>query len=59
MEKEPITLNGLKKLEEELIFLKVIGSFSIFYFHFAKGGNDIKIPSTLPPVCNPNLVPLS
>ena len=22
MEKEPITLNGLKKLEEELIFLK-------------------------------------
>ena len=37
----------------------VIGSLSIFYFHFAIGGNDIKIPSTLPPVCSPNFVPLS
>ena len=29
------------------------------YSHLAKGGNDIKIDSVLPLVCNPNIVPLS
>ena len=37
----------------------VIGSLSIIYFHFAMGGRDIKIAFVFPPVCKPNLVPLS
>ena len=60
-----VTISGLffsfKKINSSLSFsspFDVIGSL-VIYFHLAKGGNDIKIPSTFPPVCNPNFVPLS
>jgi len=57
-----LVLNSFKKINSSFNFsnpLTVIGSFSIFYLHFATGGSDIKIASTLPLVCKPNFVPLS